>query len=122
MSKNKILIVEDEETIRKVCQRLLTKFGYEVFAVESVKEGKKKIEATEMDLLVSDLKLPDGSGIDMIRHFKQRFPNKNALVMTGSLTPESRLEQVGSLGILECIAKPFDLDVLVSAVRNGLKA
>jgi len=120
MDKKKILVVEDEEIIRKLCKRLLSKLGHEVSAVGTLKEAEKKVEEIEWDLLISDLKLPDGSGVDMIRFFKKRFPQKKALIITGSLTPDRCSEPVGDIGVIDCIAKPFDIDQFISAVKKAL--
>ena len=119
MSPKKILIVEDEEVIRRLCGRLLSKAGRELILVETVQEAFDTIKNNELDLLVTDLRLPDGHGIDVIKRFKEKFPEKNAIIITGSPTPEDRLHQIEELNI-ECIFKPFEPPVLEAAVRKAL--
>jgi len=119
MSPKKILIVEDEEVIRRLCGRLLSKAGRELLLVETVQEAFDAIKNNEWDLLVTDLRLPDGHGVDVILRFKEKFPDRKALIITGSPTPEDRLSQIESLYV-ECIFKPFEPPVLEAAVRKAL--
>jgi two-component system, NtrC family, response regulator len=126
MSQKKILIVEDEEVIRRLCGRLLSKplggadaSPPELILVASLKEAFKAIEDNQLDLLITDLRLPDGNGIDIVKSFKKKFPGKKAIVITGSLTPHDQLRQVE--GKVECIFKPFEPAVLEAAVHNALE-
>lgn len=120
MNPKKILIVEDEEIIRRLCGRLLSKAGREVILVETVRGAYDAIKNNPLDLLVTDLRLPDGHGVNVIKRFKEKFPEKNAIIITGSPTPEDHLTQIDELNI-ECIFKPFELPVLEAAVRKALE-
>lgn len=119
MCPKKILIVEDEEVIRRLCGRLLSKTERQLILVESVGEAFEVIKENQLDLLVTDLRLPDGHGVDVIKCFKAKFPEKKAIIITGSPTPEDRLSQIEGLDV-ECIFKPFEPPVLEAAVRKAL--
>ena len=116
----KILVVEDESVIQTLVQRAIDPMKCRVISVGSIQEGKEQIDQADFDLLVADLRLPDGSGVETIRHFKTRCPGASVIIITGSLTPEERLKQVEDLKISDCIFKPFELQVLRKAVHAAL--
>ena len=68
MHINKILIVEDEEIIRRLFQRILSKTEYQLVLVENVTDAFKMIQSEKFDLLITDLRLPDGHGLDVTEH------------------------------------------------------
>lgn len=114
------MIVEDEEIIRSLCRRLLSAGDRELIFAENVQEALHAIQNSSLDLLISDLKLPDGHGVDVIRRFKERFPEKKAIVTTGSPSPEERLEAIKDLWVSPCLYKPFSNEDLERAVRDAL--
>jgi two-component system response regulator PilR (NtrC family) len=116
----RILIVEDESVVRDLLNRILPRPEYRLTFAVTVAEGIQWIQEGIFDLLLSDLRLPDGSGVEVIRPFRDRFPQAPILVVTGSLTPEERLAQVGSLGIQACIQKPFKVRELQRTVEQAL--
>ncbi len=120
--ERRILVVEDEPAIRQLVQRVLQKEGLAVKLGANPREGEDAIAGEEFALLLTDLRLPDGSGTETIRRFKTRFPQAPVLIMTGSLTPEERLAQVNDLGVLQCLHKPFELVSLQQAVARALEA
>ena len=67
----KILIIEDEPDIRKTLEYNITREGYEVISASSLSEGRQKLESDSFTLLLLDLMLPDGSGLDLFRELKQ---------------------------------------------------
>ena len=121
-TKKRILVVEDESVIRALVRRVLAGGDWELVVADSIQEGQSWIHGQAFDLLLTDLRLPDGHGVEIMRLFKAKFPHAAMIVMTGSLTPEDRFHEVPLLGEVECIFKPFDLDVLQKAVSQALGA
>lgn len=119
MNNRTILISEDEDVIRRLCVRLLNGPGRRLVVAENVQTAFAAIDANDLDLLITDLRLPDGNGVEIVQRFKGKFPNQNAIIITGSPTPEERLDKIKGL-FLECIFKPFDPAVLGAAVRRAL--
>jgi DNA-binding NtrC family response regulator len=121
MLPKKILILEDEGSIRKLCQRLLANWGYELTMVARVDEAFKSIDEKEFDLLITDLKLPDGNGSSVVQKFKMRFPNSKAIIMTGSITPnEDTLKELGDT-VLPYLLKPFQIEEFMQVVQSALE-
>src|SRR5262245_1092799 len=89
-----ILVVEDEAVIRKVLDRFLTKLGYRLCLAASLREASENLNAFQADLLITDLRLPDGDGVEMVRRFEQAFPNAKSIIITGAPPPEERLEEI----------------------------
>ncbi|MCB4756600.1 MAG: response regulator [Elusimicrobia bacterium] len=121
MNKKSILIVEDEGIIQRLFLRLLGPLGHGLVCAGGLAEGIQKMKVQRLDLLITDLKLPDGAGIDVIRHFKEKFPRSDVLIVTASLTPEEQLRRASAMGVTKYLYKPFEAKELLSAVRSALK-
>jgi DNA-binding NtrC family response regulator len=118
---NKILIVEDESVIRNLIKRILGQDIYQLSLACTIQEGTDWIQREDFDLLLTDLRLPDGSGTEIIQQFKAKFPGAGVLVMTGSLTPEERLARIPNDSILACIQKPFTVEILQKTIADALQ-
>jgi CheY-like chemotaxis protein len=116
----KILLVEDEQIIQVLCRRLLNQTAYALDIVGSVQEAFKRIQSNPPDLLLTDLRLPDGDGIEVIRFLREISPKAKIIIITGSPTPEDRLGRLKDLKADDYISKPFEVDVLISAVQKAL--
>jgi CheY-like chemotaxis protein len=118
--KRRILVVDDESVIQALVYRVLTAGGRELVIAGSTKEGLSRINSQVFDLLLTDLRLPDGHGEEVMRRFRVKFPHAPIIVLTGSLTPEDHFATVADLGDFKCIIKPFDLEILQKAVNQAL--
>lgn len=110
-TKKKILIVEDEEVIRALFRRLIAPLGHETIFAEGVKKALESIAVLDdLDLLITDMKLPDGSGIEVIEAFGSMYPGTRVLIVTGSPTSESMAGQLQEMGFSEknILFKPFE--------------
>lgn len=116
-----VLVVEDEEVIQNLCRRVMTRLGLRVRTVGTVREGLESIQNELPDLLVTDLRLPDGDGIDTVKAFRKKSPQGPVIIMSGSITPEERLKKAEGLNVLEYVSKPFELDVFESAVKKAIE-
>ncbi|MFA5976110.1 MAG: response regulator [Elusimicrobiota bacterium] len=116
----RIMVVEDEQVILDLLRRVLTPPTFHLVTANTVQQGLQLLEQGSFELLMTDLRLPDGSGVEVIRAFRGQFASVPIVIITGSLTPEERLSQVTECGIFSCIEKPFDVLVLRQAVEQAI--
>lgn len=122
LKTKKILMVEDENVIQRLVCRLMARTPYDVDAVNSVADAMERIERNAYHLLITDLRLPDGDGPDVIARFRARFPSSKVIVITGSLTPEALMAGVSLDTLAGCLIKPFDTFEFSAAVGAALGA
>src|SRR5450755_2091616 len=87
-AKISILVVEDEPVIRMLVGRVLVSRDRHLVVTDCMQEALSQIHQKPFDLLLTDLRLPDGHGVEVMRQFRNKFPRAPMIVMTGSLTPE----------------------------------
>jgi len=110
-----ILIVDDEEVVRRSHLRSLASTGCHAEAAADGKEALRAMEAHPFDVVLLDLRMPGLDGMDVLRALKQRWPDSEVVVITGYPTIESAKEAV-RLGAQNYIAKPVGpADVLRAA-------
>lgn len=118
----RILIVDDEALIRKSLRQVLTQKGYEVAVAASAAEARAVFVPGEFSLALLDLRLPDGSGIELLKEFREASPNLTVIVMTAYGSIESAVEAM-RLGAYDYLNKPFksrEIEVIVNlALENG---
>jgi len=119
MTRNTILIVDDERSIRRSVQLVLTKAGYEVIAVENGAMAIETLQAGEragsLIAIVCDLQMPRMNGVEAIERFRAEFPSVPVLVLTGSLDMITAVALIKK-GISAYLLKPIDPDMLTAAV------
>lgn len=123
MSPSNILVVDDEEFMRKLCGRILRGMGHEAVFARTQAEALEQIGSLErLDLLVTDLRLPDGRGTDVIRAARAKFPAAGVLVITALPGPETLRDEFQGLGVLEgdMLSKPFAVSTFEAAVKAKL--
>ncbi|MFE8583934.1 nitrogen regulation protein NR(I) [Sphingomonas sp. NCPPB 2930] len=114
-----VLVVDDDAAIRTVVGQALRRAGHEVTAVETLARLDRVLTGGAPDVLVTDVILPDGDGIDHIRSVAARFPALPIIILSAqnTLTTAVRAAEVGAY---EYLPKPFDLDALTNAVAGAL--
>ena len=117
--KERILVVDDSKNTLEVLQRNLTSQGYTVFTASGVEEAINILGNTTVELVITDLKMPRISGIDLIRHVRENFKDTVIMMITGYASIEGAVEAVKT-GAEEYLAKPFTDDELFSAVKRSL--
>ncbi len=124
ISLKKVLVVEDEKVMQILVARLFKRgdFSVELSTVGTIKEGLDFIDKNDFALLVTDMSLPDGRGVDVIRRFRDKFPNAPIIVMSGSLTIEVEVDAIGGAKVSTCLQKPFSVDAFHAAVSQALKS
>ncbi|MFZ0966431.1 MAG: response regulator [Candidatus Bathyarchaeia archaeon] len=116
----RILIIDDDENIRKVLTTILEDEGYDV---ESVDTAKKAIERTRRkfyNLALIDIRLPDMEGIELLTKMKNTTPKIRKLIITGYPTLQNAVEAVNR-GADAYIMKPFDMEKVLEEIKDQLK-
>jgi two-component system response regulator PilR (NtrC family) len=119
MTQGRILVVDDEESIREFLTILLEKEGYEVATADSVGAGIGQLAEGSFDLVMCDLKLPDGSGLEVLEEARRRHIEWPFIIITAHTTPQHALESLRA-GAAEYLSKPFNVDDLKIILRNLL--
>jgi two-component system, NtrC family, response regulator PilR len=114
-----ILIVDDERSMREMLAILLKKEGLDVRSAGSRAEAADQLARGAVDLVLTDVKLPDGDGLEILRHVKAGSPETAVVVMTAYGTAEMAVA-ARKLGAEAYILKPFDVDELRIVVRDAL--
>lgn len=115
-----ILVVDDEEAIRRLLSDSLARAGYRVAAAGSGREALALVEQEPPDLIILDLVMPEMDGIEALRRIRERGVTARVLVLTAYGTAQ-QVREARALGVREFIGKPFDLDRLVGIVRQELE-
>ena len=119
MNKGTVLIVDDEEIVRLSCQRILVPEGYEVKSAGSATEGLAILSDVPVDVVVTDLKMPDIDGIEVLRRVKEEWPDTEVIMITGYQTINTAVQAI-KLGAFDYIEKPFVPDDLVEAIEKAI--
>ena len=118
----KILIIEDEPDIRKTLEYNISREGYEVISASSLSEAKQNLESSSFSLLLLDLMLPDGSGLDLFRELKQDKSKSSMPVIILTAKDDEVDKVVGfELGADDYVTKPFSVRELILRVKAVLK-
>ena len=120
MEKYRILVVDDEEIIRQLLVRAFGEVQYHVEAVEDAEAALNRIKEDSFNLLITDLKMPRISGMDVLREIKNVNPYMEVIIITGYPTIESAVESVKK-GAFDFICKPFNLEQMKIAVGRCLE-
>lgn len=119
------LVVDDEETLRKVTSIVLERAGHRVFTASSGSEALRILEREPVDLVISDIVMPDTDGIELMREIRTKFPNMKIISMSGGgnyLTASLCLKLAGQMGASVILNKPFTSDQLLESVAQALAA
>jgi len=119
-SQFKLLVVDDNVNILEVIERNLTYEDYEVLVSSSVQEAMAVLEVNDIDLVITDLKMPKTGGMDLVKHVRGNFKDTGVMVITGYPSIEGAVEAVKK-GAEEYIVKPFTDSELLSCVQRVLE-
>lgn len=119
MDKRRILVIDDEIGMCKTLSDILTDRGYRVEVAYSGKEGLAKAALHPPDLVILDLRLPDGDGLDILARIRRVAPGSRALVIT-AYGGERTAEEIRSRDVLAYLEKPLDLERVLELIRGAL--
>jgi CheY-like chemotaxis protein len=114
-----ILFVDDEKPICKLFQAALGKFGYNVRVAPNGNEGMKALRESPVDLVITDIFMPEKDGHEFIMEIMQEFPEVKIFAITGHKSYESEMELdiAKTLGAIEVFTKPCKLSVVLNAIK-----
>lgn len=119
LRKENILIVDDDLHILELLQRHLHSWNYHTYRAVSVKEAVAILKDTHIDLLITDLKMPQIDGFELIKFVSEHYPDLPKLVVTGFPSVQDSLKAIKS-GVVEYLTKPFTKGELQAAVAKAL--
>ena len=120
MSWPRALVVDDEPDIRELLAITLERMGIEALAAEDLARARARLAEGAFDLCLTDMRLPDGNGIDLVRHMQRVCPATPVAVITAHGNVESAVEALKA-GAFDFVSKPVDLQVLRNLVSTALR-
>jgi two-component system NtrC family response regulator len=114
----RILVVDDEESIRRLIEKEIGNAGRAVRTAGTAREAIKLALAQPFDVIVLDIRLPDGNGLDLLAHFRETIPNIEVILITGHGDVDSAVEAMKT-GAYDYITKPFALDRLELVIEKA---
>ncbi|WP_185965977.1 sigma-54 dependent transcriptional regulator [Flavobacterium sp. ZT3R18] len=119
MLKN-ILIIDDEEKLRHLLARIIKSEGFEVFEASDLKSGFKKLEINDIDVVLCDVKLPDGNGVDFLQKIKTTFPLTEVILLTAFGKISDGVQAMKN-GAFDYIVKGDDNDKIIPLLYKALE-
>lgn len=116
----KILVVDDDESLRRVIEYNISEEGYDVLACDSGKKAIETFKKNEIDLVITDLQMPEMGGIELIKQIRAIAPSAMVIVITAFGTVDTAVESM-KLGAFEYITKPFNREELKIIVKKALE-
>jgi DNA-binding NtrC family response regulator len=111
--EEKILVIEDDDSVRNVLVQFLDLLGYDVVSVGNEKDAEK-VFSSEFDIVITDLYLKGTTGIEIVNSLRKKNPTVRVLYMTGSDCPPTGKYEL-------CISKPFESSILVENLERLMK-
>src|SRR3954462_5607849 len=120
MNRKAVLIVDDEADIRELLVLTLSRMGVDADTASNVKEATEALQARPYDLCLTDMRLPDGDGLELLRHIAENFGNTPVAVITAFGSTENAVAALKA-GAFDYLAKPIKLEQLRPLVMSALK-
>jgi two-component system response regulator PilR (NtrC family) len=117
----RILVVDDERSMRELLAIVLRREGYDVLLAENGTSAIATLEKEPIDILISDIKMPDLSGVDVLRAAKRVDQDILGIMITAFASTETAVEAM-RLGACDYLSKPFDVDLLRMKVREKIES
>ena len=115
-----ILLIDDEEQLLKLFTRTLKLEGYDITQAKNIAEAFKALEKDDFDLILTDVKLPDGDGVEATKTYKEKYPNTEIIVITAYGTIKDGVKAIQN-GAFNYLTKGDDNDRLLPLVANGIE-
>ena len=116
----RILIVDDDENIRKVLTTILEEEGYKVESVDTARKAIERVKRKFYNLALIDIRLPDMEGIELLTKMRNTTPKMRKIIITGYPTLQNAVEAVNR-GADAYIMKPFEMEKVLEAIREQLR-
>ena len=118
----KILVVDDEAVVRELTVEILRRSGYAPHGVQSARDALELLDQEPFDLVVSDVVMPEMTGVEFLYELRERRPDLPVVLMTGGSKEPERAEKAVELGACSLIYKPFSHAELTAAVEAALES
>ena len=121
----RVLIVDDEEAVRGVVEQTMIRFGHDVITAKDGFDALTKLSLGRIDLVISDMVMPEMDGVKLIGHIQERYPKVKIIAISGGgahHTPPDCLELAVRAGAVKTLMKPFMLSELSSITQELLGA
>lgn len=119
-TKPKVILIDDEADIRHLLTITLIQMKLDVVSCKNLTEARKALENESFDFCLTDLKLPDGDGLDLVSECKKKHPTMPVAVITAYSSTEKAIEAM-KLGAFDFLAKPIDLNHLRQLLKHAFK-
>ncbi|MCG2778854.1 MAG: response regulator [Desulfobacterales bacterium] len=116
MEKKRILIADDEDSVRNLLARALKSYAYEIDVVENGAKAINQMDRKSYDLIITDYMMPLMDGLELTRRIKEKYPSMPILIITANGPVDDLLES----GATACIIKPFNIFDLMDTIKNLL--
>ena len=116
----RILIADDDAVIREGLRRVLSGAGYDVETVSNGRAALERLEAERFKLLITDLKMPGMSGLEVLRAIRTRQPELPVVLITGYAAIDNAVEAMKN-GATDYLAKPFENEEIIEKVKTALE-
>ena len=120
LGKHHILVVDDEESLLEFLSLLLVDEGYEVSTANSVESARARLTEINPDLVLSDIMMPDGNGLDLLKEIKEGDTTTSVVMMTAYTSTKAAIEAM-RLGAYDYVSKPFDVDELKVVIQKAVE-
>jgi two-component system response regulator PilR (NtrC family) len=117
--QGRILIVDDEADLRSLLQITFKRMGLSSVAEPDLHSARERLKKDQFDLCLTDMRLPDGRGMELVEEIQQRYPQMPVAVITAFGNMELAVEALRA-GAFDCVSKPVDLEVLRALVSRAL--
>ncbi len=117
---SRVLVVDDEQSLLEFLLLFFQSEGYETEVAQSVEEAREALAKKRFDLVFSDIMMPDGNGLDLLRDIKATHPQTSVIMMTAYTSSKSAVEAM-KMGAYNYVSKPFNLDELKALAAGALE-
>ena len=118
----RILVIDDTASVRELLEQMLRLTGYDVVLAANGKEGIDQLRRQPVELVITDLFMPEKEGLETIQELRRDFPNIGIIAMSGEPGMPSLLGIAKRFGALKTIEKPFDRAEMLAAVEEVLRS
>ncbi len=118
---DKILVIDDDESIRQSLKNLLSRLGYFVLTAESGNSGLELIRKYSPDLVISDIRMPGLTGLELLKRIKELNINSKVILITAHDDVQTTIESIQN-GAYEYFEKPLNIEKLKIAVHRALES
>ena len=118
----RILVIDDSAVVRELLEQMLRLTGHDVAVAGNGKEGLDQLRRQQVELVITDLFMPEKEGLETIQELRRDFPNIPIIAMSGEPGMPSLLGIAKRFGAMKTIEKPFDRNEMMAAVEEVLKS